>query len=419
MAFYPSVPEGDTKVERLLTLCSYYDKIYSEADKLYFEAERMDKLRMNAAINTIRGYDDKIYQLTGESLVGNQLSLLSYSYETESFLKVFDIIIKILGIVATALFSIRVLRSFTRPKDTLSALKHRPVKDASDKDSHNEHNKKYTVTSPLCHDFHEYSKNAIDYAQTMARVVNIFHSVATEYVERSNKDFSDIMVKIKHLEERAAHPGDKNNSTPKGTIDASDTTGEHENGKADREYKDTFSRLMGFGDSNAIYCTDMIHGSTGVVILDPSHPKVPEIAHRVVVNIDRVEHAVKELSSNEISVNAVLRQVIIPVQFVHAQKNDIIMPSYLFKTIDDELKSVSNQLDDAIKKFESLSKTAEEHNKILISSVERLSKIEMPPNELWMVRDILADVRAAASRTTGIVSDFHTIVKGMRIKPYY
>ena len=28
MAFYPEVPVDDSKIEKLLTLCSYYDKIY-------------------------------------------------------------------------------------------------------------------------------------------------------------------------------------------------------------------------------------------------------------------------------------------------------------------------------------------------------------------------------------------------------
>lgn len=419
MAFYPSIPEDDTKVERLLALCSYYNKIYDEADKLYFKVESMDKLQVNVAINTIRKYDDKIYQLTGESLVSNQLSLLSYSYETESFSKVFDIILKVLSIVLTALLSINIFRNIVRPRDTLSALKHRPVKDTSDKESGDERDRKYTVLSPLCHDFHDYSKHALDYAEEMANVVNLFYSTAEDYIEKADKDFSRIMVDIKNLEENANHPDYKNNSKPKSTIDVSETTREHGNGKADSEYKDSFRRSMKFRFSNVIYCTDMVNGSTGVVILDPSHPKVPEIAHRVVVNIDRIEHAVKELSSNEISKNGMFRHVIVPVQFVHAQKNDIIMPSHAFKIIDDALKDVSNQLESVITKFESLTKRATEHNKKLTESIARLSKIEMASNDLWQASDILKDVRKAAGRTIGIVSDFHTIVKGLRIKPYY
>ncbi len=414
MAFYPAVPVDDSKIEKLLTLSSYYNKIYDEADKLYFNAESMDKRDVSKSIAIIRDYDGKIYQLTGESLVSNQLSLLSYSYETESSSNLFDIILKILSIVVTALLGISIFRTLTRPKDTLTILQHRPVKDSSD---HAGNSKEYYVSSALSHDFHGYITQINKYQKAAANIINLFHGYSEDIIKEAIAKLEYAKGYLKLKEEKFNSPDYKNNGNEKTSYKEKDH--EREGDKVDISYRKGISGHVGLLQGNEVYCTDSKLGDTGVVILNPQHPEVTDLMRKVVENIDHVENAVKYLSNRDIHANGLFRHLIILVRFKSSEKMDIIVPSSALKDIDESCKHFTDQVENAIKSFDRLSKDAINHNKELQSCVERLSKLEIEQRDMWEISQVMGQVREAGALTTGIVSDLHALVKGLRIKPYY
>lgn len=417
MAFYPEVPVDDSKIEKLLTLCSYYDKIYDEADKLYFNAESMDKRDVSKSIATIREYDDKVYQLTGESLVSREVSLLSYSYETESSSNLFDIILKILSIVVTALLGISIFRNLTRPKNTLTILQHRPVKDSSD---HAGNSKEYYVSSALSHDFHDYITQLNNYQRAAANIINLFHGYSEEAIKWAIKVLSDAKDDLKRFEENMNNPSYIDNGREKTTHKFGAENGGHREGvPVDLNYRKAIMGHVGLQNMNKVYCTDSKLGDTGVVILDPQHPEVTDLMRKVVENIDHVENAVKQLSNRDIQSNGLFRHLIILVRFKSSEKMDIIVPSSALKNIDESCKLFMDQVENAIKSFDRLSKDAINHNKEVQSYIERISKLEVDHRDLWRLKEIMGAVRNAGTLTTGVISDLHAIVKGLRIKPYY
>lgn len=373
----------------------------------------MDKRDVSKSIATIREYDDKVYQLTGESLVSREVSLLSYSYETESSSNLIDIIVKILTLVTGALLGINILRYFSRPKDTLIRIQHRPVKNTggtSDSNTKGERKpKEFLLSAPnIFNQDNSVYSNIFSYSVNIERILREFRKYSEDTIGITKKILNNSKVNIEKLSRIISEPGYKAHGHIGNTERLANPMG-----PATSSFKD---RIL--FSNNKIFLTDLVHGNTGVVMLSSTEPKVTEDMRRVIQNIGHVESCADRISSGSLDTEGILRNIIIPVQFKSSEKVDHVIGLDII-SIDVVAKTTMASIEDAAKDIDRAAKELINLNKEVKSHIEHLSKVEINNVDMPWVRSILNDVREAGKYTTGIIGDLHVIIRGLRIKPYY